>query len=718
MPPPIEENEYHDFETAMSCSSTYDGSLNLNDDDISLSDDSVPLEGMELLIEIVGAINLRKLDGDLSWNNDDMRPHCTVNCDSDLVHETKKSEMSGRDPIWTLETKSVFVLSVPVEKLTFQKNHNLSILVMTEDQNGFAQIPSMILRSKNPIFLGLVQLDCATILSKYCNEKRVEFPLMNEVNQEEGFRGTLSLRFRIATKSDIRFLRNLDKRERFSDSGKGRNQGFLFLEGNKDRSIYNTESDLQSTALNIEQDNIDCGSSVFDTLASAFRKNTRTTVYRNIVIEKVRIKPNPDPKRIDASTFMSALDIKYETRQPSHFWLEAGSGTMGKVYLEVLSCHDLHNTEVGRGLGDLPDAFVTAICEDGMMQTSAIDNEASPHWMPWTRRAFCFNIEYSASMLYLAVFDFNLGIVMHEPIGRVAVNLNHFKTGMAYMLKYNLYDAANVKERIKRGTIKIRLRVEINDMNAALMNALRPRPKCYLNVKGQKSFRVVRYTCFGKYDSEGVFDSTIMLSYLNEALEYKRKISYKISDAITSLIFWRGQVRVSSFMLPLHSLFFFCACAIVVEYPYMLPSFFLLSLPWILLATNRNNRQKPYPWDRPPSVWTYLWAIIVNKSPNFQECINAYEGWEEKQALEERDEKRLEDDLKIVETNTKKMQRLQELGDDQISSEVAKNVIPVKVLAKLSRIQLSVRGANTTEQYFKICGPFCYTDYSFFKMNV
>lgn len=38
----------------------------------------------------------------------------------------------------------------------------------------------------------------------------------------------------------------------------------------------------------------------------------------------------------------------------------------------------------------------------------------------------------------------------------------------------------------------------MHDEKAALMAALKPRPRIHVNVKKEKSFRVVRYTCFGE----------------------------------------------------------------------------------------------------------------------------------------------------------------------------------------------------------------------------
>lgn len=48
------------------------------------------------------------------------------------------------------------------------------------------------------------------------------------------------------------------------------------------------------------------------------------------------------------------------------------------------------------------------------------------------------------------------------------------------------------------GIITVRMRIEMHHEKAALMAALKPRPKIHVNVQKEKSFHVVRYTCFGE----------------------------------------------------------------------------------------------------------------------------------------------------------------------------------------------------------------------------
>jgi hypothetical protein len=123
--------------------------------------------------------------------------------------------------------------------------------------------------------------------------------------------------------------------------------------------------------------------------------------------------------------------------------------------------------------------------------------------MPWTKRAFIFHIMHSSSQLFLGVFDFDEGINPtddHDLVGRVSVDLTNLRKDTLYTLKYNIFTTARMADRKRRGSITVRLRLEIEDDRKLLLSNLEPPPDMYVNVKKRKDFRVVRYTCTGKYD--------------------------------------------------------------------------------------------------------------------------------------------------------------------------------------------------------------------------
>jgi hypothetical protein len=126
--------------------------------------------------------------------------------------------------------------------------------------------------------------------------------------------------------------------------------------------------------------------------------------------------------------------------------------------------------------------------------------------MPWTKRAFIFHMYHSSSQLFLGIFDYDEGINPtddHDLVGRVSVDLSNLRKDTLYTLTYNIYTTARMTSRKKKGSITIRLRIEIDDERKVLLTTIcEPPPPMYVNVKTRREFRVVRYTCTGKYNME------------------------------------------------------------------------------------------------------------------------------------------------------------------------------------------------------------------------
>lgn len=109
---------------------------------------------------------------------------------------------------------------------------------------------------------------------------------------------------------------------------------------------------------------------------------------------------------------------------------------------------------------------------------------------------------HSSSSLFLGVFDFDPGPGDHDLIGRVTVDLSNLQKDTKYDLAYDIYPTAKMTDRKKMGTIKVRLRMEVDDERKMLISTLEPPPTVYVNVKTRKEWRLVRYTCQGKYDMD------------------------------------------------------------------------------------------------------------------------------------------------------------------------------------------------------------------------
>ena len=222
-------------------------------------------------------------------------------------------------------------------------------------------------------------------------------------------------------------------------------------------------------------------------------------------MQQYKIRPGPDPNRVEDTTWMTKEQIEAECLKESTHWVDAGTGRLGRLFVEILGCDDLPNLDAGGFAGNLTDTFVSLVYEDAVVQTDVIDDSLTPRWMPWTRRAFIFHVFHSSSQLFLGVFDHDGGINPaddHDLIGRISVDLSNLHKDTVYTLTYKLYTTARMSARKYMGSMTLRLRLEIDDDRQVLLSTLEPPPNMYVNVKTRKEFRVVRYTCTGKYDME------------------------------------------------------------------------------------------------------------------------------------------------------------------------------------------------------------------------
>jgi C2 domain len=626
-----------------------------------LSDDiSMPScnSRQDFIGELVGATDLVVDDDDVGI----VRPYAEVYFGKNKIHYSEPSE--GLSPIWTIDTDSLFLLKATPLELTCNV---LTVKILTS-------------RSISPLteiksFLGQASLKPEDFL-KLCNGDRFELNVQDELCDDTSCRGKLALRLRLATPADVRFVTLWNGRRlkentivkallHHEDTYKDKQKAILVSETNESKAAGDSFRNAINSALDF----------------SSFFESQRGGEQRK------KIKPFPDPSRPKSTRFLTPHEIKVETRRPSENWVQAGSGTLGKLYVEILACHGLPNVDVGEAIGNVTDSFVALVFEDALAETPVIDDELSPHWLPWTQRAFCFGVMHPASTLYVGVFDYDIGpLANHEPLGRVAVNISNLQRDTLYTLRYNLFKSANVTDRTPIGQITMRVRVEIFDEKLSLLSALKPRPNIHVNVKKNKSFKVVRYVCFGEYDGEDKFDLTVTRSYINEIFEYKSHLSYAIRDSLESLMFWRGQVEVFSVLLPIHSMIFFFSTSTLVERPCLFPAFAILSVAWLMIANGRRRHQHPSPWCRCHTFLHYLGILINGKSSISFQKIKAYEGRDEAISCEEAWKKREEEDTKRAEKRADLERELQEHGDENIHTQVQMG-IPLDLLERLGRYQ-------------------------------
>ena len=159
------------------------------------------------------------------------------------------------------------------------------------------------------------------------------------------------------------------------------------------------------------------------------------------------------------------------------------------------------------------------------------------------------------------------------------------------------------------GTIVVRIRIEMTDPRAFVLAGLQEPPRFHVNMRKEKSLSIARYTMYGAFEDDK-FELAVLRSYINELFEYKALLGYGISDGLTSLLFWRGQIEFCGFMLPLHSFGVFCASVNVVERPHLLPAFMFFSVAWIMIAAKNERRHHPSPWRRCHSFQYYVSLLL------------------------------------------------------------------------------------------------------------
>jgi hypothetical protein len=356
-----------------------------------------------------------------------------------------------------------------------------------------------------------------------------------------------------------------------------------------------------------------------------------------------RVKPFPAPNDVERTKWMSRTDIQAEALKQSQSWIEAGSGKLGKLYVEVIGCDDLPNMDSQTlDMRDKTDAFACLVFEDAIVNTDVIGDTLRPRWMPWSCRAFCFNISHPQSDLYLGVFDWDppnsiaqaatrTYASVHDPIGRVAISLGRYLPNTTYDVALPLYYSEEAAQKKKTsGSILIRFRIEwLEARKAIIKGALPPDvrldwrasvplwdsqrffvlticlllcfPKpMYVSCNRRINWSVAHYTVSGPA-SDSAFSINKITSYLEE-LKDNEKLIPRVIDIALNLFLWRAGFNMKVFgkviTVPIHSMTAFAWGLLVSWDLNWLPAFLFFAIGWAFLAMNQHARQIPSPWHR------------------------------------------------------------------------------------------------------------------------
>ena len=443
----------------------------------------------QILADIIGATNL--VHPTDPKQNEKLHPFAVIKLHekgrSVILRRTKR-EKDTNNPIWCVHHRSLFLIEGVSRQEEIESEYTPTVLeIEIRHKDALNPMKSTI--------LGVAYISMTTVW-KSCNEERLEFDLMPASGSSDSSlrnatassiqnfcvrsspddtnNSKVSIRFRVATEFDLEFMGKMNKLER-----KEKYTTALWCEGivkkfeehdsdDEDDEIFQRTSAQLITEANEKAVSM---KNVMNFMNHSFRKVKKGKDG----IKRMRVKPYPDPTRKEETMYLSKGEIEAEMYKPSTNWTEAGyagrgdSNSLGTVYLEILKCQDLPSMDIGEGLGNLTDSFACVVFEDSIgkvssssleyfstshfllfqyvVETEVIDDELSPIWLPWTQRAFSFDITHPFSPMFISILDHDFGPSDHDGIGRIAVDLNQFEMGMIYTLQYALYPASNVTER-------------------------------------------------------------------------------------------------------------------------------------------------------------------------------------------------------------------------------------------------------------------------------
>ena len=270
------------------------------------------------------------------------------------------------EPTYTIKTGSLFLLYTTADDL-FDCQDGLKFEVKDYDTVGGSES------------LGHTYVSPRTLYE--ADGDRLVFPLLPEAGRTSvTVKGNIAIRCRHATEHDLEFMAKLK------------------------RGVSKI-SEEDPTALATDGGRSDLKSMI--TMNTKKEKNM-SPEGGPAKLKKYKIRPSADPDRKAETKWMTHAQIQDEAMKRSKNWIDAGTGDLGRVYLEVIGCDNLPNLDSGGLVGNKTDSYVTVVFEDCVLKTDVIADKLSPRWMPWSKRAFALRVMHSSSQVHLGIFDVNV----------------------------------------------------------------------------------------------------------------------------------------------------------------------------------------------------------------------------------------------------------------------------------------------------------------------
>ncbi len=446
-------------------------------------------ETVSILVEIVSANNLPCSGARWSERHDGINPHYTgvaerrnssitdsevpPSIDPYVVVRDGKIDIHSTafihdtiNPVWTVSTGSLFLLQSDLvdffdnsNVLEFTVNNHSAITDIEHQPIGTVMV------HKTELLNGTGERKCYQILRPPMASQVKGASLETDYSSVEA--PYLYLRYRQASAEDIDFM------ETFRN---GTNQKFdqPIKEG-----VYASESFLatqfHSTTL-LDQSS-----------EKPATKNGKSSL--NLV------NTTTDPRDEPGTEGMTKIQIEDFSKEHSTSWAEAGSGSIGKLYIEIIACDGLPTANQANENKTSP--FVNLIFEDSIVNTEVVHDCSSPRWMPWSQRAFVLNMMHLSSQVFVGVFDYTNdeenGDLKYFPLGRAVINISNLRPRAIHALTYNLYNSDNVNREFC-GTITMRLRIAIHDERKALISELYRRDHNFVSTLKESDFQCASYS--------------------------------------------------------------------------------------------------------------------------------------------------------------------------------------------------------------------------------
>jgi C2 domain len=542
---------------------------------------------INLLVEIVSATDLPIAD---VYSSD---PYVLVRDSQIEWHKTRVIQKS-LNPVWCLSTGSLFLIKTTLFNF-FESSNTVDFIVKDYDTIGEDEILGRVIIPKTEMLSGTGERHDYE-LTAHAGKHGVQY---------KGKKAYLALRFRLASEDDLAFMAEFDKHNRNRAMIVSSINSYPIKDGVFAKDAFLPPQVHPNPPL---------------------KRNKRPTMDGRST--QYRVKPFPDPERPEKETkWMTEREIEDMAMKPSRNWIEAGSGSVCKLYVEILGLNDIPNLDFSVTGRDKSDPFVTIAYEDVVVNTDVINDCLSPRWLPWTQRAFILNTMHPSSQLMIGVFDHDQGVsgqTNHDKIGRCVLNLTNARPNTVYTLKCHLYDTDEPDRKV-RGTILIRARMETTDQRKALLHAFQLHTEYSVSFKKRPDYKCAYYALTND-TAHQTLSLTTITKYATELQGYAGILD-EVVDAMLTVFLWRGHYpvpirfpfcRPCIVKLPLHSITAFVWGMVLAHDFEMIFSFLCFWVAWVLLATMGHRQTHPSPWKQPRSYWELLCVLIFNASPPAQ----------------------------------------------------------------------------------------------------